>query len=332
MSETKDGSSKRVNIDDIDGENSYANVFPPAYEIQEAIASIAAVNDDEAILSMGLCAGDTSTIDEHTPNDVKRSAYLKLMLQVNPYNESFQLLVNALENATSRTMQLEADSSSKLSNSLSSSSKTMSAVSAKSTASSIGTYLLLKRSNDNCHRTKVCCPRCLKGWGEGEKNSHFYNYLMTGLAAYPCEKCKLIFGASSAVHKCPFCKSFVLYDMENYHSKIRCTNKACDKEFGFYIFPDCTEKQVADLKRILSEKRNKIKDSRDARNRKLAKGMKEHSVGTSFLRPLKDVCPVCSYDFERNVENIGETQQLAHLYSCVVRRNEMRKAGMYRVL
>lgn len=330
LSMSKESSSSK-SIDTIDDKesdiNCYANIYPPVQEVQEAISAISAVGDDDAVLTLGLCAGTTSSIDEHTPNDIKRRAYLKLMLQINCFNDSFQQLVNAFENSTSKTLLLEADSSSTLSNSLSSSTKSMSAVSAKSTANTAGTFVLQKRNNENCHRTKVCCPRCLKGWGEEEKNAHFFNYFMTGLSMYPCDKCNLVFGCSSALHKCPLCKSFVPYDMESYHTKVRCTNKLCDKEFGFYMFPDYIEKQINDLKKALVEKRRKIQTVKEARERKLAKGVKEHSVGVGFLQPLRDTCPVCAYDFERNVENFTETDFASHLYNCVVRRNEIKKKG-----
>ena len=51
-----------------------------------------------------------------------------------------------------------------------------------------------------------------------------YNFLMQGIKQFICGGCFAKFGCMTDLHYCPHC------------SKITCSNKKCDKEFGFMTF------------------------------------------------------------------------------------------------
>lgn len=61
-----------------------------------------------------------------------------------------------------------------------------------------------------------------------------YTLMMTGLKNYHCSTCLLGFGCVSALHKCPFCNKFFEYHPDDFHRKVKCGNKGCDREFGFF--------------------------------------------------------------------------------------------------
>jgi hypothetical protein len=62
----------------------------------------------------------------------------------------------------------------------------------------------IARSNHNCQRTRVFCPRCSAEWATADSGcaDYFYNFMMQGLKLYCCALCLCEFGCVSATHKC----------------------------------------------------------------------------------------------------------------------------------
>jgi hypothetical protein len=61
----------------------------------------------------------------------------------------------------------------------------------------------INRSNEGCHNTKVCCPRCMAPWGEAVDGLEpaAYMHMMTGIKTYHCSTCLLEFGCMTAEHR-----------------------------------------------------------------------------------------------------------------------------------
>jgi curved DNA-binding protein CbpA len=138
-----------------------------------------------------------------------RKAYLKISLIIHPdkigrvfaqATKAFQALVRAFERLSSPDLTTEADERK--------GSK------GKEAAKTIA------RSNENCFRTKVKCPRCKQPWSEGTLDGnppYFYNFLMTGLKQYSCSTCLCEFGCMTAIHACPHCSKRFEYSISDYH-------------------------------------------------------------------------------------------------------------------
>ena len=58
----------------------------------------------------------------------------------------------------------------------------------------------ISRSNQNCYRTKVFCPRCSAEWATADSGleKYDYNLMMQGLKLYCCAACLCEFGCVSA--------------------------------------------------------------------------------------------------------------------------------------
>ncbi len=95
----------------------------------------------------------------------------------------------------------------------------------------------LSRSNDNCYRTRVRCPRCSSPWGGPDSGlqPYEYSFFMQGLKTYVCCGCLFRFGCMSAGHECPRCKSDIEYHPDDYHKQVCCDE--CNATFGFKLYP-----------------------------------------------------------------------------------------------
>jgi DnaJ domain len=137
-----------------------------------------------------------------------RKAYLKLSLLVHPdklgsnfanATKAFQALVRAFERLSMPDLAIDEDD----------------VVSSKGEGTKKpGKTKTIARSNEGCHRTRVCCPRCKQPWSENTLDGnpdYFYNFLMCGLKQYTCSTCLLEFGCVTAIHRCPFCNKIYEY-------------------------------------------------------------------------------------------------------------------------
>ena len=99
----------------------------------------------------------------------------------------------------------------------------------------------ISRSNQNCFRTRVFCPRCDAEWGTQDSGlqPYDYNLMMQGLKLYCCALCLCEFGCVSAKHRCPHCNQPFAYHPKDYHRQLGCGNKRCNKSgatFGFMLY------------------------------------------------------------------------------------------------
>ena len=85
----------------------------------------------------------------------------------------------------------------------------------------------ISRSNQNCHRTKVFCPRCSAEWATADSGleKYDYNLMMQGLKLYCCAACLCEFGCVSAKHKCPHCNGGFAYHPKDFHRHVSCGSK-----------------------------------------------------------------------------------------------------------
>ena len=94
----------------------------------------------------------------------------------------------------------------------------------------------LARSNHNCWRTRVLCPRCSCQWGTDDSGlrPYEYNFMMQGLKTYVCSCCLNEFGCMSAIHQCPYCSAEIDYHPDQYNTQVLCGG--CDNAFGFKLY------------------------------------------------------------------------------------------------
>ena len=180
----------------------------------------------------------------------------------------------------------------------------------------------ISRSNDGCYRTRVCCPRCKQTWSEGTVDGnpdYFYNFMMMGLKSFSCSTCLCEFGAITAIHKCPFCYSSFEYSPLDYHRKIKCENKKCAREFGFYLY-HISDRMMDEMKRSVKVEQEKmVKAQRTKRRRAEGRASNRGKISEveeedAFVMGLVDCCPRCGLFFEK-YRNEGEAQRL-HLMQC----------------
>ena len=96
----------------------------------------------------------------------------------------------------------------------------------------------LARSDENCVRTRVFCPRCRAEWGTADSGLQPYDYtiFMQGLKTYCCALCLCDFGCMSAIHKCPICTKDFEYTTHDYPRQVSCGNARCTRTFGFHLY------------------------------------------------------------------------------------------------
>jgi len=204
--------------------------------------------DNEGILNIAASKGEPLT--KKSPLNALRKAYLKLSMIIHPdklaqykfddATKAFQALVGAFEALTRPDIPTDGGVDSK----------------AKK----------LSRSNSGCVVTTVKCPRCRVPWGSKTDGNpeYFYNFLMTGLKSYTCSTCLFEFGCMASVHCCFYCKHEFEYSPGDFHRKLKCTNKRCNKEFGFYehhipdrTMKDCIAEAKADFERLARQREAK---------------------------------------------------------------------------
>ncbi len=124
------------------------------------------------------------------------------------------------------------------------------------------------------------------------------------------------------IHRCPFCKRGFDYSPDDFHRKISCGNKGCDKPFGFMLYP-VSESRLKQLRDELKEAQEKRIKRQEAIMRRNARAVTQSTVrGTnvvesdalkleedSFRHGLVDVCPRCGWEVRLSM--------FARMYLCV---------------
>ena len=204
--------------------------------IAKSILLLDEEDDDEGILNI-LGPDRTAVVTSTSLTSVMRKNYLKISLLIHPdkigrlfgqATKAFQALVKAFERMSAAERMAEDTKQTGMNR-----------------AATPG-VAQLARSNEGCHRTRVCCPRCKQPWSERDLEGnpeYFYNLLMMGLKRYTCATCLCEFGCVTAIHKCPSCKERFEYNPSQYHNKISCGNIECrsnsprnPKLFGFMMY------------------------------------------------------------------------------------------------
>lgn len=276
------------------------NGKPNAAKLSSKVLELAEVDDFIGILNLG-----GANLTKSSSVAVLRKAYLKLSLVLHPdKNKScpdatkvFQALVNAYE----RISQPELVEEAKVTKGQKKAAK-------------------ISRSNAGCKRTRVRCPRCKTSWSESSVEGnpeYFYNFLMTGIKSFNCATCLLEFGCMTALHECPFCRKSIEYHPNDYHRKITCGRKNCNREFGFYMY-HCSERVLKNLKidlKQLREDRIKVTEQKRRRLesfRRRRQGCEEVNEEANFLMGLANECPRCGM----LLADLDDEDEISHLRDC----------------
>ena len=264
--------------------------------------------DYEFVLSL---SGKTVSKDSSKPE--LRRAYLLLSAKVHPDKnggskesiQAFQALLSAFEHLANPQQFLDDDDDDKPAKKRQKTER-------------------FTRSNGGCFKTKIKCPQCKQTWGGAELGLEdaAYNFFMLAIKTYICGLCSCEFGCMTGLHYCPQCNKEFEYDPDDYHRKITCGNKKCEKKFGFWMFkvPERREKEV----RIEAKKRQEAEMKKiSQRNRRAARAGKRKVKGDEssgqrlqeqlFIIGLKDVCPRCGWELERGE---GTDEAKMHLEEC----------------
>ena len=247
-------------------------------DVARRVLALMEEDDFESILSLGSATPVTKATDTAT----LQKCYRRLSLVLHPdklrnfefATKAFQAVVTALERMTEPVLSEEAP-------------KTKSKK--------------IARTNENCLRTRVRCPRCREPWGESNMEGlpdWSYNLMMTGLRNWTCSTCLCEFGCVSALHECPKCGDTIDYNPDLYHGQVDC--ETCEKTFGFYQFTmsdRALTEAIAEARKTMevNAKRRAAKRRRQARQ--------EQNEGddidqeTRFLLGLLDECPRCGTFF-----------------------------------
>ncbi|KOO32216.1 hypothetical protein Ctob_010461 [Chrysochromulina tobinii] len=196
-----------------------------AVAIAHAVLAAGKAGDHETVLSaLGIA------VKHDSPYASQRKAYLGLARLIHPdklgdafpgAKSAFQYLVKAYEALTAPEI---ADPSA-------------AGKGGRGSKKAAAAAPKLARSNENCFRTRVRCPKCSAVWGTADSGlqPYEYSFLMQGLKSYVCCGCLFSFGCMSAVHECPYCHVENGYHPDEYHSQKLCHN--CDGVFGFKLYP-----------------------------------------------------------------------------------------------
>lgn len=286
-----------------DNNNSSNGEYDQAIAIARKVLELGESDDHEAILNLGNKAG-SEKITRQTPVNVMRKAYLKLSLVIHPdkigrvfegATRSFQALVKAFERLSAPEIIDDVADNKGGKNK----TKTLS------------------RSNENCFRTRVCCPRCKRQWSEGTLDGnpdYFYNFIMTGIKQFSCSTCLCYFGCMTAIHKCPHCYGTFEYSPEDYHRILKCNKPKCGKTFGFYMFP-ASDRILTTVRQELKqeqEKNAKERDQKKRRQERASRNVDKANEEDIFLLGLSDICPRCG----EGLDHYGEEEQRNHLMEC----------------
>ena len=181
------------------------------------------------------------------------------------------------------------------------------------------------RGNSGCYLTKIKCPRCRDNWNPcdlGLEDSA-YNFLMLGIKQYICGGCFLKFGCMTALHFCPHCRKSFDYDPDDYHNKITCGNIKCNKEFGFMMFK-VSERREKEIRREVKEeneaqakKRAQMKRRAERADKRVGTLTNEERVQEQlFLLLLRDSCPRCGIELDRDKRKVEMESAKEHLNNC----------------
>eukprot|EP01038_Epipyxis_sp_PR26KG_P013963 gene13963-18729_t len=279
-----------------------------AIAIANRVLELNELDDFEGILNIATPPSGEKITKETSPNLMKK-AYLKISLIIHPdkmgkfdqATRAFQALVRAYEVLSAPEY---IDRSAELN---------------KKGKKDKQKPLHISRSNEGCYRTSVCCPRCKVPWSENTLDGnppYFYNFLMSGLKQYTCSTCLCEFGCMTGIHKCPFCKKQFDYSPQNYHNKITCSNKNCNKPFGFMLYA-VSDRVMTDLFKTIKEELEKRIKAKEAKQRRAARSnrgnLNQHELEQSFLMGLTDCCPRCGEDFSETPDNDVISE---HLLNC----------------
>ena len=165
----------------------------------------------------------------------------------------------------------------------------------------------IARSNANCFRTSVSCPRCGSQWGlpDSGVQPYDYNFMMQGLKLYCCALCLCEFGCVSAKHKCPICRKLYAYHPKDYHRQVECGNPKCKGSFGFMCY-HVSPRVEEDLRVEIKQTQEKRAKQREASAARLARAQRKQAgvsaaeamrqAEACFVRGLTDACPRCGYE------------------------------------
>lgn len=275
--------------------------------VAQMILDMGEGEDYEGILNIAALPGQP--ISRQTPAPIMRKAYLKLSLLVHPDKigrifpqaaKAFQTLARAFDYLTSVDIDTSGDDK------------------ASSRSGGKQKVFTISRSNEGCHRTRVCCPRCRQPWSEGTLDGNpnfFYNFLMQGLKCFTCSTCLFEFGCMTAQHRCPHCNKTFEYSIEDYHRKIKCPSNKCGKLFGFFLFP-VSDRMMKELRAEIKDEQERRLKAREAKLRRANRSISKLSTAESeraFILGLVDCCPRCGESFEGYPD---EEAQRMHLAEC----------------
>ena len=290
-----------------------------ATDVAKRILDLSEAEDLLGILNLAVPPGSSALTKSSSTADL-RKAYLKLSLLIHPdklgkvfpdATRAFQALVRAFDYVTTADLQVEDEEDEK--------SGRGKGKGGKSGAKDQKPQKI-SRSNENCHRTRILCPRCRQPWNEGTLDGcpdYCYNFLMTGLKRYTCSTCLCEFGCMTAIHLCPFCSYRFEYSPSDYHHMIECRNKKCGKKFGFYLY-HISDRALKDMKLQIKQEIEAREKQREAKLRRAARsaargGLTMQEQEASFMRGLSDICPRCGEDF---IECDDQDMIREHLLNC----------------
>ena len=181
------------------------------------------------------------------------------------------------------------------------------------------------RGNSGCFLTKVKCPRCRDNWSPSDLGleDSAYNFLMLGIKQYICGGCFLKFGCMTALHFCPHCNRNFEYDPDDYHRKITCDNSKCNKEFGFMMYK-VSERREKEIRRevkeeneALAKKRAQMKRRAERADKRVCTLPNEERVQEQlFLLLLRDSCPRCGFELDKDKRKMEMEAAREHLNNC----------------
>lgn len=302
-------------------------------QIAEKILEYAENDDSEGILNLAATSGSerltssSKSIDGKYSPSLLRKLYLKLSLIIHPdrlaretpnATKAFQALVKAYESLSN------PPDFSVLAEGTSSSSSRRGRRGAEA-ANGPDNILQISRSNENCYRTRVLCPRCKEPWNEGSLDGnpdYCYNFLMTGLKQFTCSTCLCEFGCMTAIHLCPFCSKRFDFAPSQYHQQITCPRENCHRSFGFYLY-HISDRKIKEMKGLIKEelqqrlRQRESKLSRQQRSQRRG-ALDQSEKEAAFLLGLQDVCPRCGEDLSEFAATKEGSELLAqHLMECL---------------
>ena len=258
-------------------------------DIAKRVLELFEADDYLGILNLGASeplTSDTSTLQK---------CYRRLSLVLHPdklrnfdrATQAFQAVVTALERLTEPTISDEPKTKKRT----------------------------IARSNENCVRTRIRCPRCKEPWGERNDEGlpdWSYNLMMMGLRNYTCSTCLCEFGCVSALHE--YKGTSFDYAPEMYHSEVTVSNK----KFGFYQYhmsDRALNDAIADAKQLMetNAKRRAAKKRRAAAVEARGGDFDDEENEARFLLGLIDECPRCGTFFGAGTN--GEDRR-NHLDEC----------------